>query len=406
MYPRVLRNVCVLVIVVNPLISLLSMGVLPHALAAGVKNHLVSSAAYAAQGHWLHVLVTLDAVLVLSGSVLTAFIGVQGLAYRMALDGALPQALTSLSALRGTQHVSVLLFFLVAVSLHVLCAADIRVLSGVYTMSFVALLVCFVCGNMLLKRYRGALPRRSPASRTSVLLALTGALLGLAGTAANQPDMALYAVFYVSVVFAVVLACLHRLAILRAVAAALSALNVGARTKAAAVEQIAREQHMGLVFFLQNESNDDLRQVCRYILQNEERRLLKVVKVTPTPLAPAELVRAQKLAFFSHASLLCLCISERILCIVCNVAFVFQRHSFFIVFPVNLCISRSFLCGRVSTRWPPKCPCGRVRPPSPSRPRSARRLTSTTLLPTPAALGAPQSAVNLLRLRTRTRMLG
>jgi amino acid transporter len=296
-YPRVLRNVCVLVIVVNPLISLLSMGVLPQDLVPGIKNHLVSSAAYAAQGRWLHVLVTLDAVLVLSGSVLTAFIGVQGLAYRMALDGCLPRALTSLSHMRGTQHVSVLAFFLVAVSLHVLCDADIRVLSGVYTLSFVALLVCFVFGNIWLNVSRAALPRES-ASRAAVAVALIGTVFGLLGTAYSQPDMAMYAVVYVGAVFAVVLACLYWLLILRGAASVLSVLGVGLGSRMKLVEQIAREQHKGIVFFLQNETNDDLRQVCRYVLANEERRLLKIVKVTSEPLSPAELVRScVKLAY-------------------------------------------------------------------------------------------------------------
>ncbi len=160
-----------------------------------------------AQGEWLKIWINIDAVLVLSGSVLTSFVGIQGLVYRMALDGCLPNVLTELSHMRRTQHQTILVFFLVAVSLHMICDADIRVLSGVYTATFVTLMGCFALGNAMLKINRSTLPRKARASWTVVIIALVGVGIGLLGTSLYQPDMMLYAVAYTGVVLLVVEIC-------------------------------------------------------------------------------------------------------------------------------------------------------------------------------------------------------
>ena len=56
-------------------------------------------------------------VLVLAGSVLTAYVGIVGLVRRMALDRCLPDFFLSTNALRGTPHWIILAFFAVSASL-------------------------------------------------------------------------------------------------------------------------------------------------------------------------------------------------------------------------------------------------------------------------------------------------
>ena len=58
---------------------------------------------------------SIDAALVLSGAVLTSFVGVTGLVHRMTLDRCLPQFLLKTNS-RGTTHRIIIAFFLLCVS--------------------------------------------------------------------------------------------------------------------------------------------------------------------------------------------------------------------------------------------------------------------------------------------------
>jgi len=211
---------------VNPLVALLSLGVVPQSALVEAKTHLLSTTALIAQGQWLKIWVNIDAVLVLSGSVLTAFVGVQGLIHRMALDGCLPRSLTELSEARRTPHVAILVFFLVSVTLQVLCDGDIRVLSSVYTVAFVSLLGCFALGDWIMQQSRPSLPRVTRASKVIIFLAIIGVVTGLLGTIVYEPDYVLYAVFCIFACFLVVTICAFWTTLVKVVAAVFSILGM------------------------------------------------------------------------------------------------------------------------------------------------------------------------------------
>jgi amino acid transporter len=92
-FPQTLRNMWIAIAVFNPLISLLAMGVLPLAEISAHKEDLLALLGEKASGHALANWVSVDATLVLSGAVLTSFVGVTGLVRRMSLDRCLPQFL-------------------------------------------------------------------------------------------------------------------------------------------------------------------------------------------------------------------------------------------------------------------------------------------------------------------------
>ncbi|CAN0154970.1 unnamed protein product, partial [Phaeothamnion confervicola] len=130
-----LRNMWMGVAVFNPSICLLSFCVLPideigahqHAMLAlvarrvgfwfevnfwgGEKTAEISNLAL-----WLEAWVSLDAFVVLSGAVLTAYVGITGLIRRMAKDRCLPQFLLSTNRWRGTNHNIIFGFFALATS--------------------------------------------------------------------------------------------------------------------------------------------------------------------------------------------------------------------------------------------------------------------------------------------------
>ena len=70
-------------------------------------------------GNWLLYLVSIDAALVLSGAVLTSYIGVGGLVERMALDRILPKFLLKKNK-RGSSYFIFITFFLLCASILIL----------------------------------------------------------------------------------------------------------------------------------------------------------------------------------------------------------------------------------------------------------------------------------------------
>jgi len=120
-FPKTLRNMWIAVSVFNPLMALLALAVLTTidvdrnqtALLAHM-GQVVGSSIYG-DGRWLGTLVSIDAALVLSGAVLTSFVGVTGLVHRMTLDRCLPQFLLKTNR-RGTTHRIIIAFFLRCVS--------------------------------------------------------------------------------------------------------------------------------------------------------------------------------------------------------------------------------------------------------------------------------------------------
>ena len=126
-------------------------------------------------------------MLVLSGAVLTSFVGVTGLARRMALDRVLPQFLLRENKTRGTNHWILIGFFALCVSILLITRGEISSLAGVYTLAFLSVMALFAIGNMLLKVKRARLPRAVRASWPTVTFGLVAVLLGLLGNIILDP---------------------------------------------------------------------------------------------------------------------------------------------------------------------------------------------------------------------------
>ena len=101
-------------------------------------------------GSWLSILISIDAALVLSGAVLTSFVGVTGLVERMTLDRVLPPFLLKKNK-RGSSYRIAIVFFLLCVSILLITRGKLSALAGVYTIAFLSVMVLFGIGNVLLK---------------------------------------------------------------------------------------------------------------------------------------------------------------------------------------------------------------------------------------------------------------
>ena len=89
-FRKTLRNMLIAVVIFNPITSIISLSLLPINEIISHKEYLLAHVAMGTGGSLLADIVIVDAVAVLSGAVLTSFVGVTGLVRRMALDSVSP----------------------------------------------------------------------------------------------------------------------------------------------------------------------------------------------------------------------------------------------------------------------------------------------------------------------------
>ena len=259
-FPKTLRNMWIAVSFFNPAMAFLAIALInvsemqrdsQYELQLLARMGEIAGSTYF--GRFLSYMISIDAVMVLSGAVLTSFIGVNGLVRRMTLDRCLPQFLLKTNR-RGTTYRILISFFLMCFSVLWITQAEITKLAGVYTLSFLTVMALFAVGNVLLKVKRSSLPRPSRASWVAVIIAIVGVLVGLAGNVVKDPGYLVIFLNYFIPTMLVVALMLYRipimkiiLSVVRAVAASLvTPLNNTARFVRRKIEEINSQQ---VVFF-------------------------------------------------------------------------------------------------------------------------------------------------------------
>jgi amino acid transporter len=281
-FPKTLRNMWIAVAVFNPLISFLSLGVMPLPEIAANKEDLLADMGMLSAGTWLQRLVSVDATLVLSGAVLTSYVGVTGLVRRMTLDRCLPQFLLRENKWRETNHWIILLFFVLCCSVLVITRGKIEALAGVYTISFLGVMSLFAVGNMLLKIKRARLPRAARAAWPAVVLALLAVLLGLAGNLQLNPEYVKVFAIYFSVALAVVGIMFLRVEILKVALAVVQVIieeirAINRQISHWIVEKIDQINSQSVIFFSKGDNLVTLNRAALYVLANEQTKRLRVI---------------------------------------------------------------------------------------------------------------------------------
>lgn len=180
-FRKTLRNMWVAVLIFNPLISFLSLSLIPIGEITQNQDYLLSQMGKVLAGNTLQSFIVLDAFLVLSGAVLTSYVGVTGLVRRMTVDQCLPQFFLKQNKRRGTYHRIIIGFFLFATSILLLTRGNLLALAGVYTISFLGVMSLFALGNILLKVNRKELKRTFKAGWITVFVGLFATLAGIVG---------------------------------------------------------------------------------------------------------------------------------------------------------------------------------------------------------------------------------
>ena len=283
-FPKTLRNMWAAVAIFNPTISLLSLGLLPLIAIQAVPPDLLAQMADRSAGAVMATWVSIDAVLVLSGAVLTSFVGVTGLVRRMSLDRCLPQVLLAKNAWRGTNHWIIIGFFVVCVSILVATAGVVSTLAGVYTISFLAVMSLFAIGNMLLKVKRAQLPRSSHASWPAVTIALGAVLIGLVGNIMLDPtSVRVFLIYFVGASAGVGVMFL-RVQLLRGAMFMLAAivdstLQFNRTAKKLLVTKIHEINSPKMVYFTRGDDPAELNRAALYVQENEQTHHLTIAHI-------------------------------------------------------------------------------------------------------------------------------
>ncbi len=282
-FPKTLRNMWIAVSFFNPLMALLALSLVPIPDVEPNREALLAHMGGIAGGRWLEVLVSIDATLVLSGAVLTSFVGVNGLVRRMTLDRCLPQALLKTNR-RGTTHRIIGAFFALAVSVLLITEGKIDLLAGVYTLSFLSVMALFGFGNVLLKVKRSRLPRPIRASWPAVIIAIAAVLAGLYGNATMKPEYLEIFLRYFIPAMLVIAVMLGRIWLLKlslfimrnvstGISRFMSRITNGIRDR---IDEINSQQ---MVFFTRGDNIANLNNAMLYVQKNEHTNRIKIVTI-------------------------------------------------------------------------------------------------------------------------------
>ncbi len=282
-FRKTLRNMWIVVSVFNPLMAFLALALIPLASVGGHQETLLSYMGELAGGSWLSYLISIDAALVLSGAVLTSFVGVNGLVERMTLDRILPQFMLKKNK-RGSSFRIPIGFFLLCVSILLITEGELSALAGVYTIAFLSVMTLFGVGNFLLKVKRKKLPRPEKSTWFALLLALIAVIAAIIGNVIMNPSYLTVFLEYLIPTLLVVIFMLNRTVILKFVLNAIKYLfkpieRFVEQANKIIISTINDINSQEFVFFAHKDDVATLNKVMLYITKNEHTKKLKVVTI-------------------------------------------------------------------------------------------------------------------------------
>ena len=282
-FPKTLRNMWAIVSFFNPLIAIILIAVIPMAEIGEHRESLLAYLGHTTGGNWLSTVISVDAVLVLCGAVLTSFVGVSGLLKRMTLDRILPNYFLKENS-RGSNYRIIITFLILCLSVLLVTKGHIELLAGVYTFSFLAVMALFGIGNLLLKFKRKKLPRPEKARGLSVVIAISFIVIAFMGNIILSESA--FATFIQYLIPAVLLVAimLGRSVLIQLGVDSLDYFYKPIRKFAIIGNRYLQKMHQKIhsqefVFYTKGDNVAILNKVMQYVQNNETTRKLKIVNV-------------------------------------------------------------------------------------------------------------------------------
>ncbi|KAI9917634.1 hypothetical protein PsorP6_012318 [Peronosclerospora sorghi] len=302
-FRKTLRNMWSLVTFFNVGLSVSILAVLPLEGPNGIytsSDDLLAMVGRETLGKWFETWICVDAFIVLSGAVLTSYVGICGLVRRLSSDRVLPAFLAKTNKARGTNHYIIGLYFLLSSSLVLILNADATTVNGVYTYAFLGLMAMFSCACMLLKGKRSEIPRDIHAPWATVIIGFLLVVVAIFANLLGDPKVLMYfAIYFIVVIFAMFV-MFERVTILRYVLVLLKTMAPSRYNKTTGVDRFTNPsevEHTGarggrtiartiisirnapIVFFCKIPDLTIINKAIIYVRRNEQTHTLRIVHV-------------------------------------------------------------------------------------------------------------------------------
>ncbi|MEN2402434.1 APC family permease [Flavobacterium sp. MC2016-06] len=294
-FPKTLRNMWGIVSFFNPVIALLLISIIPFAEVGPNKEKLLAYLAQITGGSWLTWLISIDAVLVLCGAVLTSFVGVSGLLNRMTLDRILPNYFLKQNK-RGSHYRIIISFLILCISVLFATSGHLESLAGVYTFSFLAVMALFGIGNLLLKFKRKKLPRPERARGIAVVVAVCCIIAAFVGNMKLNINSFYTFLQYIIPSLLFIGIMLNRVILIRVLIEGLEYFYQPLRKVVIISNRYLRKMSVEInsqefVFFTKGDDIAILNKVLQYVEGNETTKKLKIVYVKDHDLTNDALIK-------------------------------------------------------------------------------------------------------------------
>ena len=294
-FPKTLRNMWAIVSFFNPVIAILLISIIPLAEVGENKESLLAYLGETTGGSWLAWLISIDAVLVLCGAVLTSFVGVSGLLNRMTLDRILPNYFLKQNK-RGSHYRIVISFLILCISVLFVTNGHLESLAGVYTFSFLAVMALFGIGNLLLKYKRSKLPRPERANGLIVIIAVACIIAAFLGNMKLNIKSFYTFVQYIIPALLFIGVMLNRVFLIKVLVAGLEYFYEPLRRMVIISNRYLQNLSIQInaqefVFFTKGDDIAILNKVLQYVENNETTKKLKIVHIKNDSLNNEDLKR-------------------------------------------------------------------------------------------------------------------
>ncbi|KAF4316228.1 hypothetical protein G195_010337 [Phytophthora kernoviae 00238/432] len=317
-FRKTLRNMWALATIFNVSLGVGILAVLPLEGDGGIYANfdaLLAKTAYVSAGSWFGTWVSVDAFIVLSGSVLTSYVGICGLVRRLSTDRVLPSFLAKTNKIRGTNHYIIGVYFLLASSLVLVLNGDATIMNGVYTYAFLGLMALFACAGMLLKGKRPEIPRDVSAPWSVLVLGFVMVVVAIFANLLGDPKVLMYFALYFIAVMLVMFVMFERVTILRCFLALMKTAvpskygkepivddfrtwdspeveHTGARGGRTIARAIVSIRSAPIVFFCKTPDLTIINKVIIYVRRNEQTHTLRIVHMFSDEEAEAPVLAA------------------------------------------------------------------------------------------------------------------
>lgn len=190
------------------------------------------------------------------------------------------------------------MFFLLTVSILLITHGEVKLLAGVYTISFLSVMALFAIGNVLLKLRRNSLPRPEKASWIAVFIAIIAVLIALIGNIQMPPkddlpsNLTIFLYYFIPVMLFVII-MLNRTLLLKMILRALDMFFNPIRKFAVSSDKAIKAQlnsinNQAFVFFTKGGNISSLNKVMLYVTKNEHTKTIKIVLILKEGMNPPD----------------------------------------------------------------------------------------------------------------------